>query len=39
MTLLYEIAGDLAKSRAWPNWNAGSEFKAVRDTSSARRAK
>ena len=37
MTLLHEIAGDLANSRAWPNWNAGSEFKAVRDASQTKR--
>ncbi|MCE3283941.1 MAG: hypothetical protein K0R70_197 [Steroidobacteraceae bacterium] len=37
VTLVYEMARELANSRAWPNWNANSEFKAVRDSSSTRR--
>jgi Zn-dependent M28 family amino/carboxypeptidase len=37
VTLLYEIARELAGSRSWPNWNAGSEFKALRDASAAQR--
>ena len=36
-TLIYEMANDLANSRAWPNWNAGNEFRAVRDSSAAQR--
>ncbi|MBS0363243.1 MAG: M28 family peptidase [Proteobacteria bacterium] len=28
--LFYEVGKDLANSRAWPTWNAGSEFKAER---------
>ena len=36
--LLYTIGRDMANSRRWPEWEAGSEFKAVRDkTASARR--
>ncbi len=38
MTLVYEIARELAGSRAWPNWNAGSEFRATRDASAAQRS-
>ena len=37
VTLVYQMAGQLAYSRAWPQWNPGSEFKAVRDTSAAQR--
>jgi Zn-dependent M28 family amino/carboxypeptidase len=29
--LVYEIGQDLANSRVWPQWQAGSEFKALRD--------
>jgi len=39
ITLLFEMARDLANSRAWPDWNAGSEFKAVRDSSGKQRTK
>jgi Zn-dependent M28 family amino/carboxypeptidase len=39
VTLVYEIARELANSRTWPNWNANSEFKAVRDSSLARRSR
>ncbi len=39
MTLVYRITRDLADSRAWPNWNRGSEFRATRDASAAQRAK
>jgi Zn-dependent M28 family amino/carboxypeptidase len=35
--LLYEVGADLANSRAWPAWQAGSEFKALRDTTAAQR--
>ncbi len=31
--LLYAIGRDLAFSRRWPNWRAGSEFRAIRDKS------
>ena len=37
VALVYEMARDLASSRAWPQWSAGSEFKAVRDASATRR--
>ena len=37
VTLFYEMAKELANSRAWPDWNAGSEFKAVRAQSQAAR--
>lgn len=29
--LFYEVGADLANSTAWPEWQAGSEFKALRD--------
>jgi hypothetical protein len=32
------MARDLADSRLWPAWNAGSEFGAVRDETSTQRA-
>jgi Zn-dependent M28 family amino/carboxypeptidase len=35
--LVYEIGQDLANSRVWPQWQAGSEFKALRDKTSAKR--
>jgi Zn-dependent M28 family amino/carboxypeptidase len=36
--LLYTIGRDMANSRRWPEWEQGSEFKAIRDrTASARR--
>jgi Zn-dependent M28 family amino/carboxypeptidase len=31
--LFYEIGADLANSKTWPEWQAGSEFKALRDTT------
>jgi Zn-dependent M28 family amino/carboxypeptidase len=37
VTLVYEMARDLANSREWPQWSAGSEFKAMRDGSVAQR--
>jgi Zn-dependent M28 family amino/carboxypeptidase len=39
ITLLYEMTRDLANSRVWPDWNAASEFKSVRDSSGKQRAK
>ncbi|MEH3157960.1 MAG: M28 family metallopeptidase [Sphingomonas taxi] len=33
--LYYMIARDLADGRAWPNWVAGDEFRAIRDKSRA----
>jgi Zn-dependent M28 family amino/carboxypeptidase len=35
--LLYALGRRLADSREWPEWKAGSEFKAIRDASSAER--
>jgi Zn-dependent M28 family amino/carboxypeptidase len=36
-TLLFELGERLANSRTWPEWKAGSEFKAERDKSKAQR--
>ena len=33
MRLYYEIGAAVAGSDLWPNWNEGSEFKAIRDAS------
>lgn len=33
--MLYRIGRDLAESEAWPNWNEGDEFRAIRDRSRA----
>jgi Zn-dependent M28 family amino/carboxypeptidase len=35
--LFYEVGADLANSRTWPEWQAGSEFKALRDASKIER--
>jgi Zn-dependent M28 family amino/carboxypeptidase len=35
--LLYEVGHRLANSRAWPIWNADSEFKQLRDATAAQR--
>ncbi len=35
--LIYGIGRDLANSRRWPDWQAGSEFKAVRAATAAER--
>lgn len=35
--LLYEVGRDLVDSRAWPRWNAGSEFEAARQASDGAR--
>ncbi len=37
VTLFHMIGQRLANSRVWPTWNDGSEFRAVRETSSAER--
>ena len=37
VTLLYDVGRSLADSTRWPEWNAGSEFKALRDESAQRR--
>jgi len=31
--LFYEVGADLANSTVWPEWQAGSEFKALRDAT------
>jgi hypothetical protein len=31
LELFYEVGADLANSRVWPEWQTGSEFKAIRD--------
>ena len=35
--LFYEMGDELARSVRWPEWKAGSEFKAIRDASAAAR--
>jgi Zn-dependent M28 family amino/carboxypeptidase len=35
--LVYEIGADLANSQVWPQWQKGSEFKALRDQTAAQR--
>ena len=35
--LVYAVGEKLANSRVWPEWKAGSEFKAIRDKSAAER--
>jgi Zn-dependent M28 family amino/carboxypeptidase len=35
--LLYTIGRDMAASRRWPEWEQGSEFKAIRDKTAAAR--
>jgi Zn-dependent M28 family amino/carboxypeptidase len=37
LELFYEVGADLADSRVWPEWQAGSEFKATRDKTKADR--
>ncbi len=37
LTAVYRIGADLARSRAWPNYRPTSEFRSIRDGSSARR--
>jgi hypothetical protein len=37
--LAYAIGRELAFSRRWPAWRAGSEFRAVRERSAAHRTK
>jgi Zn-dependent M28 family amino/carboxypeptidase len=37
VTLLYNVGRSLADSTRWPDWKAGSEFKAIRDRSAQRR--
>ncbi|KTE05480.1 M20/M25/M40 family metallo-hydrolase [Sphingopyxis sp. H115] len=35
--LFYQLGDELARSARWPEWKAGSEFKAIRDASAAAR--
>ena len=35
VALFYDIGRELAFGRDWPEWNAGSEFRAVRESSAA----
>jgi len=37
LELLYKVGADLANSDRWPDWAPDSEFRAVRDASSAER--
>jgi Zn-dependent M28 family amino/carboxypeptidase len=37
LTIVYDLGRDLASSREWPEWKAGSEFKAARDKTAAQR--
>ena len=39
IAVLYTLGRELASSRRWPEWSPGSEFKAVRDASAARRTR
>jgi len=35
--LFYDVGRDLANSTRWPDWNADSEFRAIRDATKAQR--
>jgi Zn-dependent M28 family amino/carboxypeptidase len=37
VALLYDVGRSLADSARWPEWKAGSEFKALRDQSAQKR--
>ena len=37
LIIAYDLGRDLANSREWPEWKAGSEFKAARDKTAAQR--
>jgi Zn-dependent M28 family amino/carboxypeptidase len=37
LTLFYDLGRDLANSRDWPSWKAGSEFKGAREKTAAAR--
>jgi hypothetical protein len=37
LAIVYDLGRDLANSREWPEWKAGSEFKAARDKTAAAR--
>lgn len=38
-TVAYLVGRDLANSETWPSWNAGNEYKSLRDQTQAERAK
>ncbi|MGZ8999303.1 MAG: peptidase M28, partial [Allosphingosinicella sp.] len=35
VAIYYSLGRELAMSDAWPNWNEGDEFRAIRDRSKA----
>ena len=37
LAIIYDLGRDLGNSREWPEWKAGSEFKAARDKTAAAR--
>ena len=37
VALLYRAGDEVANSKEWPTWNAGSEFKSIRDASASAR--
>ena len=37
VALIYDVGRSLASSGKWPQWKAGSEFKALRDKSASQR--
>jgi len=37
LRIFYRIGRELAESEAWPNWNAGDEFRAIRDRTASER--
>jgi Zn-dependent M28 family amino/carboxypeptidase len=37
VALIYDVGSSLANSGKWPQWKAGSEFKALRDKSASKR--
>ena len=37
LTIAFDLGEQLANSREWPEWKAGSEFKAARDKTAAQR--
>ena len=39
VALLYAVGRDLANASRWPDWNPGSEFKAIREATAAARAR
>ena len=37
LDVYYDLGRDLANSREWPGWEAGSQFKPARDATAAER--